>query len=335
MNHYRETYRRIASEVEIVDQDAFRHQTLGTLRPTREIDVEAGHPVVAHLWRFIYLHYYVADEDAALTLLGGSRISAGIAERENGPFVDRVAAARSGRRYADPGWRISGEAGSEWKATRDGLTLTVRRDEISGLDRVPQVGDEIAVLFPAERRYTNPGWYVAIGRAGLRREPAEPVVRFYFALDTADEAPGFLASIENVLNGANVPFHMKVVNDPAKMVRNDAVVLYMAAADGEIHYAALASVYARYRHAMRAAWPCFARRLEPGWGMAAEPTEATRQGLSYGQHRCVLVAEGLLRAWTAGTTTAEGRERAIIDRLAAAGVDPDAPYRDRPLVVIA
>lgn len=48
--------------------------------------------------------------------------------------------------------------------------------------------------------------------------------------------------------------------------------------------------------------------------------------MSFGQHRCLLVAEGLVTAWKDGRTTAAGRMRAIKGRYHEERLDPARPY---------
>ncbi|HWH00061.1 MAG TPA: T3SS effector HopA1 family protein [Pilimelia sp.] len=329
MNRYRQAYRRICAEIEIADAETFRHRTLGRLQLTREIDAEPGAPVLSHLWRFLYLYYYAADLAAATVLINGSRTVVGIADREDPDFVARLSAAHPSRWYTEPGWRVTVEpadaVAGEFVVHRNGLSLTVTPQEVAGTDTPPRLGDTVSVRFPPERRYSNPGWYVAIGEAGLRR-PGAPVVRLYYALSAADAAPQFLAAVASLLNERAVPFHLKVANHPDGFDRNDPVVVYLARPDWDAHRGALERLHAGFRARLRDAGPCFAYRLDRGWSMAAEPTGAGARGVSFGQHRCMLVAEGLLRGWSAGAPTVAERERAILERLVEAGLDPDRPY---------
>lgn len=334
MNTYRETYRRICTEVEVLDESTFRHVTLGSLRLTREIDAETCLPVLAHLWRFLYLNYYAADVAAATVLINGSRTVLSIADREDAEFVARLSAANPSQWYAEPGWRVVGSREDELAVRRDGLTLTVTTAEV-GTHRMPAGhGDTVSVRFPAERRFSNPGWYVAIGSAGLRRNGL-PVVRLYYSLAEADAAPPLLRAIAEALNAHEVPFHLKVANNPAGFGRNDPVVTYVAATDWPALRLDLERLHTGFRSALRDTGPCFARRLDHGWSMAAEPTGANKKGVSFGQQRCILVAEGLLLAWSGGARAAVEREAAVLERLRGAGIDPDHPYLDPGAVPLA
>ena len=325
MNPYREVYRRICTEIEILDDKTFRHPTLGRLRLTREIDVEQGALVLSHLWRFLYLYYYAADLAAAAVLMNGSRTVISIADREDTAFVAGLSAAHPSRCYAEPGWTVLTTTVPEFLVQRDGLSLTVTRDEVAAGRVPPRAGDIVSVRFPAERRYSNPGWYVAIGEAGLRRAD-QPTVRLYYSLGDPAQAPQFLRASGTLLNSRRIPFHTKVVNDPAGFSRNDPIVTYLALADWRAHRPALQRLYGLYRDSMRDVRPCFARHLDHGWSLAAEPVDAVKKGVSFGQQRCILVAEGLLRAWAAGAFTVPEREQAVLQRLREAGIDPDRPY---------
>jgi len=68
------------------------------------------------------------------------------------------------------------------------------------------------------------------------------------------------------------------------------------------------------------ATPLFARTLAPGIAFAESPPG----GESFGINRCRLLAEGLLEGFAAGTAP----EAAMLARLVAYGIAPDAPERN-------
>ena len=66
----------------------------------------------------------------------------------------------------------------------------------------------------------------------------------------------------------------------------------------------------------------FTKALQAGIGMAEEPGS----GESFGMHRCRLVAEGIIDAWTTGSQTTEARLEAVEKRFAAGGFQLARPY---------
>jgi hypothetical protein len=113
-----------------------------------------------------------------------------------------------------------------------------------------------------------------------------------------------------------------VINDPAAYQRADAGVLYF----GRRHYdhirSAVARVFQTVRDGLRPEVPLFTKRLAPGLGLAEDP----RNGMSFGQHRCHLVAQALWRAFERGQTTREARAEALAWAYREAGLDPLRPY---------
>jgi hypothetical protein len=168
-----------------------------------------------------------------------------------------------------------------------------------------------------------PGFYVAIGDSDEddRRDDDEPLLRLYWHL-TAGAAVAYMAAATAHLNAAGVPFRTKVLSAPAAYQRADAGVLYF----GRRHYGrardALAQVLTAVVGGLRPDVPLFTRRLAPGLGLAEDP----RNGLSFGQHRCRLIARALWGAFERGEAGRDGRAAAVAAAFGEAGLDLSRPY---------
>jgi len=68
--------------------------------------------------------------------------------------------------------------------------------------------------------------------------------------------------------------------------------------------------------------PMFTKRLARGLAVAEDPGD----GRSFGQHRCQLVAEGLVRAFENGTTALSDVSGAIAGRFAEEGLTITRPW---------
>jgi hypothetical protein len=88
--------------------------------------------------------------------------------------------------------------------------------------------------------------------------------------------------------------------------------------------AAIASDATAY---LRPRIPALTLELAPGVGLA----EGTRDAVSFGTHRCGLIAEAVVRAHEQGLTRPAARLAMVADRFAEAGVALDAPYREPAL----
>jgi hypothetical protein len=168
-----------------------------------------------------------------------------------------------------------------------------------------------------------PGFYVAIGD-GDPDDPGdapEPLVRFYWHL-RAEAAVPYIAAVTGALNGCGVPFRTKVLNDPGAYLRADAGVLYL----GRRHFRkigdAIAQIHRTIAPGLRPDVPRFTKGLAPGLGLAEDPSNE----LSFGQHRCRLVARAAWRSFARNDAGLGGRSEALAEEFRAAGLDPTRPY---------
>ena len=120
------------------------------------------------------------------------------------------------------------------------------------------------------------------------------------------------------LNGAAVPFFLKVIADPAAFRRADAGMLLVARGDREAVLPAVRALYSRLFGHLEPATPASTKALAPGLGFAQGPGDGT----SFGTSRCMIVAEALVAAHERGELSVDGRLRAVTSRV--------CPLRDRP-----
>ena len=218
-----------------------------------------------------------------------------LAQRDH---VAALSAANIGTGTWEPDWRI-GETDGDGRiaVTKDDLTLWVGPDGLRACDGRVALGRLCRVRVAKEIRGLIPGYYMAIGDgdADDRGDPEEPMVRLYWHL-TAGVAAAYIAATTRHLNTSGVPFRTKVLNDPALYNRADAGVLYF----GRRHFSrvrqAVAAILAAVPRGLQPDVPLFTKRMAPGLGLAEDP----RNGLSFGQHRCELIAHGLWDAFERG-----------------------------------
>ena len=89
----------------------------------------------------------------------------------------------------------------------------------------------------------------------------------------------------------------------------------------------LAHVAVTLASRLRPRIPAFTLALAPGVGLAESPAT----GESFGEHRCGLLADGIVGADEHGVASGAARVEAVIESLAASGVKIDAPYLEPSL----
>jgi hypothetical protein len=125
------------------------------------------------------------------------------------------------------------------------------------------------------------------------------------------------------LNAEEVPFRLKLANHPYRLARCDAAVLYLAS-DGfrSLRETVLDMASALTEH-LRPRVPAFTLELVPGVGLA----EHDGGSQSFGDHRCALLADGIVRAHEQRVAGIH----AVNMRFEEAGVRMDAPYLEPSL----
>jgi hypothetical protein len=96
------------------------------------------------------------------------------------------------------------------------------------------------------------------------------IVRLYLNLDP-EGAIRFMQMATGALNSAKLPFDIKVLNDPRKFTRADAVVLYASKEHYKEILRMLQNFYRTLRKHFRSMIPIFTKFLAPGVGLAEDP----------------------------------------------------------------
>lgn len=187
----------------------------------------------------------------------------------------------------------------------------------------PQAGDPVKLRLPALRPALSPGFYLADGPSG--RPPAGPLLRLYVHLTDPDAAADVWRECLLMLAGCGVRYRAKIASAPWLYPRMDALVVYL----GHDAWRASAAMGAALAHlpGKGTATSLLASRLTPGVSYAWEPADSRtgRSGLSFGQHRCSALTDGLLAEATVPGMT---RGAALYQALHDANIDAKAPERN-------
>jgi hypothetical protein len=236
-------------------------------------------------------------------------------------LVPALSAANQGRDAWLSGWRIDTvEPGgaivvshvAERRSVRAGNYAMTFSEELP-----PRPGCGVTLRHCRESLTFQAGVYYAFG--DVSPEPGEEAaaLRIYLHAAQGSAVPVF-ALLTGELNRLRVPFTLKTMLRPDDRDRCDATLLYLPS-----HYFPLfKKVSVPLRSVLAPGIPLFTKPLAPGMGLAESPVTAE----SFGMHRCRLVAEGVMEAWSAGRQDEESRWASVERRFAADGLSLARPY---------
>jgi hypothetical protein len=322
VDQYERVFRNIAEQVRVLSPDLFEQDSYGTSAPVRVMDLRGDLPVRQHLWRFLYLHYYCGDLEAAAILMRGVRRVTAVTDWEDPELAARLRAINAGRTFLSSGWHTVADHGDGLVVERDGVRLSVRPDDV----RPEPSGQGVRLRLPAHRHYTEARWYTALSAAGPPSRDDGSLRRHYFTPSGADTAVRLL---ERFLGdpGFAFPCQMKLMNSPSGYQRLDSFVLYFGERHERRATPLLEAVHRDFADDLRDEGPTLARRRGRGWHDAPEPVTAAGPGaVSYGQFHSTLIADALIGAYTSGADGPEERFAAIERRYADEGLDIHEPY---------
>jgi len=248
-------------------------------------------------------------------------------------FVDALSAANAGQGWWSSGWVVtSREDDGAVSAEQDGLRLLAKRGAWRGsappgvgadVERCVEsrVGSSVDFLMPKEQLGISPGFYLAHGNIELDPGRESGIVRVYWNTN-ADGAVKLMAGLTGSLNDRGLAFRLKVIAHPDSFTRRDAAVLYLRGDDFDTAAPTLARVHGAIASKLGAAVPAFTKPLAPGVAVAENPTG----GMSFGWHRCGLLAEAIIEGHERRLRTIERRIDRVAERFAEAGLSLDAPY---------
>jgi hypothetical protein len=237
-------------------------------------------------------------------------------------FVAMLSAANSGQGCQAHGWMVRALEADKVVVHKNGLSLWVRRrDCMTPDDEALSPGAPVGLRVPKELPDRAPGFYTVLGNQETGADKGGGLVRLYWNLVT-DGAAEFVRSVTTLLNETRVPFHLKLVDHPARFTRCDAAVLYLPQASYHAIAELLPRIYNEIAPYLKPATPVFAKELAPGLGLAEDPSN----GDSFGWNRCRMLADGLIRAYEKGLKSESERVKVVAERFSAEGISLDVPY---------
>jgi hypothetical protein len=238
-----------------------------------------------------------------------------------------LSAANAGSGSWESGWMFDRYDGNEAIVATQRLRVRVPVVDCRVNDG-GQIRSGVAVSVPLSKELPalSPGFFMVLGAARSEVVASPHTVRVYWHI-AASGAPALVRALTSRLNAETVPFRLKVANHPLRFDRCDAAVLYLPIEAFEGVRAMLADVAMTVASRLRPRTPAFTLALAPGVGLAESPAN----GESFGEHRCRLLADGIVGADERGVAPGTARAEAVIETLAENGVTIDAPYLEPSL----
>jgi hypothetical protein len=264
----------------------------------------------------LYSDFYIRGTASPRVWSDGGGVTDGAA------FVETLSAANMGNGCWENGWDVQTATPGEVVVRRAGLTLWVRPEDCLSPDGSPiEPGTELRLRFPKELLGISPGYYMGLSDRGDDSDEEQHLVRLYWNL-RAEGAAAFVRATTGWLNEARLFFKLKVLNDPRSYVRCDAAVVYLNRNEYPAVAEILGRVYPQVARHLKPSTPMFAKPLAPGVGLAEDPGQAE----SFGQNRCRLLADGIIRAYEQGARSLDKRLQIVADCYAAEGISLSQPY---------
>jgi hypothetical protein len=225
----------------------------------------------------------------------------------------------------DPGWQIY-QTGSDGrlfvqKGDRSRAVLAGEYSTYKWPGVAPVAGDFVSVRMFAGSTDVQPSFFFAFGRTLSDQFDEYAIVRFYFHV-SAQQAPNLMAQITADLNRYQIPFKFKALIQAKLYTRKDAAVLYVARRYYPVVAMLLIDMQRDGAICLKEGNPLFTRTLSPGIGIAEDP----KAGVSFGMHRCNLLARGLAKAWQKGVQDCRTKMQAIEDEFVANQLSLDCAY---------
>jgi len=240
---------------------------------------------------------------------------------DGGEFVRTLSQANCGRGSWQLGWHVDAVDGDTIAVVRpDGLRLLAPVDDCR-VEGSLSAGAHIGVRVPKELKGHSPGFYVALGDTPSPAGRADDLLRLCWSIAAAGAAT-LVARVSYALNGARLPFSLELLNDPARYERHAAASLFIAKTDFVAAIKILRPLLRALGPHLTDAAPAFTKPLTRGLALAEEPAD----GPSFGEHRCHLLAEAIVRSSELGLRSTEQRLAAVREQFRVAGLTLDAPY---------
>lgn len=239
-----------------------------------------------------------------------------------GTFTAGLSEANNGQGYWDVGWTIINIDEDVVEVSKKDLTFLVNINRVRPYrGQEIALGVELALRFPKEFTGISPGFYTATGNLDFSQKDSQSLMRLYWNLQL-EGAKSLVALTTTHLNNASLPFKLKVINNPNLFHRCDAAVLYARRQDYPVVLDIVCKIHLQIVAHLGPKTPAFTKTVAKGLGFAEDPPGTD----SFGQNRCRILAEGIVRAYERGDKKIHDRMETVENCFTENGIDLDRPY---------
>ena len=240
-------------------------------------------------------------------------------------FVHQLSISNKSHGYFDENWKIDSinkdkmlVSGSMGK-----FYISFKNDNekyISEYKR-PKIGQDIKIHTSKEMFNISPGFYMVNGDKSIDKDAQ--ILRFYWNIKP-DGAIKLIHNITTILNKINLPFKLKIVNDPARFTRCDSAVLYVEKKNYFLILPTLQKIHNKIYFYMKDLTPSFTKKIAKGLAIAEDPGISTNE--SFGTNRCRILAEGLVKIFEANNLESSEQINIIINCFKENNINLEKPY---------
>jgi hypothetical protein len=229
-------------------------------------------------------------------------------------------AAHAGSDRWDGGWLVELAASGGGVAVARGTERRVldRCDYLDPARPGIVAGPGATVLAPARRDFLDAaaGWWYTHHEDWTLDAPDARLVRAYWNVGPGAAAL-LVRHVSSHLLESGVPWMLKCAVHRESYTRADVAILFLPSDELELLQSVVDDVREAIAPVLRVGTPPLTLRAGRGVSVADDPGT----GESFGEHRCRLIAEGILAA-----PSPERQRAAIAERFLEEGVPPDRPY---------
>ncbi|GAA2003832.1 hypothetical protein GCM10009799_33730 [Nocardiopsis rhodophaea] len=188
----------------------------------------------------------------------------------------------------------------------------------------------VTLRLDAVRAALSPGFFFTDRSRGRRDGKGGPTLRVYVHLLHSEAAPRVWRLILERLEDLGAPYRAKILSARGLFPRRDGIVVYLRPGAWHAVETVRDAVAESEENGIGHEGSVFTDQLAPGVATAWEPYDKRpgMKGLSFGEHRALAVAEGLIDHARHEESRFREREVSVSAALRRAGIDPLAPHRN-------
>ena len=265
-------------------------QSDGRLLHAEHGDIAAAKDV-QRIARFIYLHHYLASAPPK-----SARVPTplSIPEKVDKKLTARYREAIKDQYFTDSGWHLIKDTPQTKLVEKNGISLEVHTNEILTREALACGGEQMAIRMPIGRPYASPGYFSACTLSGPA-PAAAPTDRLYINADT-NTAPDIWAAVLNWAALKQISGTIKAANNQGGFDRPDTIVAYLPRTAFQDSRGELLPMLQTFSDGIRYMSPMFTEKIAPGISWAEDPNSDGLGAMSFGMHRCMIIASAFAEA---------------------------------------